>query len=95
MGHGKKSCEGYKAYLRQNLAAAKLCQDRFKDGGKVGAASRMLADYHLDIIAHEMDDSELAEALIKEVWATFDIGSREGALISEAIERLKATPHAH
>ena len=91
LGHGKKSCEGYKVYLRQEAASAKGVQAMFTHPeGKVAAAARMLADYHWDKLVKELSNTDLADAILKEIWANQEIGSREGALIAETIERLRA-----
>ena len=91
LGHNKKSCEHYKAYLRREAAAATLMQSKFHDSnGKVAAVSRLLADVHLDNLMKEMSDTELADAVLKEVWANHEVGSRTGAILAEVIERLRA-----
>lgn len=90
LGHGKKSCPGYKAWLRQQSESAQAMMAKFTDpNGKVAAASRMLADYHWDKLAEEMSDAELATAILEQVWAKEPIGTLNGALLSAAIERLR------
>jgi len=34
--------------------------------------------------------AELADAVLKEVWANHEVGSRTGAILAEVIERLRA-----
>ena len=90
LGHNRKSCEHYKAYLRKEAAAATQLTKLFHDkNGKAAAGARLLADLHWDNVMKEMSDAELADAILKEVWANHEVGSRTGAILAETIERLR------
>lgn len=95
LGRGqKKSCQGYKGWLEKQMATANMMNKLAKDNPsrKRHAVGVMLADAaHADIV-HELDNKELADAVLEEVWASLAIGSREGALIAECIERLRNKP---
>lgn len=89
LGHNRKSCEHYQAYIRRERAQATEMARLFSgdDKRKVGMA-RLLADLAWDKVAESLSDSELAEEIKIKVWANQKIGTYEIALITQAIERL-------
>jgi hypothetical protein len=62
--------------------------------GKVRAGDLLLAELEWERVAVFLTDSELADELMNKVWANQKIGSLEIALVTQAIERLKAR-HDH
>lgn len=89
---GRKTCEGFATYLRQQAAMAKLGREvaeRPDVTGKAKAGGRLMALAALSNIVQAMTNEELTDALITEVWAEMSMGSRESALVDEAIDRIR------
>jgi hypothetical protein len=92
MGHGKRKCEHYQAYIRQERSAATRMLEIAKDISKTGqqrGGARMLAGVAWDNVCKELTDSELADALKHKVWSDMELGTEKIALLEQAIDRLE------
>lgn len=90
--HDKRKCPDYQNHIRQLEASASVLGKAFNDSDKKKAGiSRLLAGLNYDQICAEMTDKELAEQLKLTVWAKMSIGTREIALMEQAIDRLAGT----
>lgn len=92
LGRDKRKCPEYQNHIRQLEAQAAVLTEKFGSADKkMAGISRLLAGLHHDQICAELTDKELAEELKIAIWSNLAIGTREIALIEQAIDRLDGT----
>ena len=90
MGRDKRKCPEYQNHIRKTEAAAKGLTRLFTSSNpKQAAMARLLAGHHYDDLCKELTNAELADALKHTVWAHMKIGTKEIALMEQAIDRLE------